>query len=130
MKLELLIQSAIALSELVKKSLPINISWELKKFIRIAGPEIKTFEELKDQKIREMGEEVLTEDGNPTGQVKVKAEFMQEYIKIMSELAEKEIEVKIPEIKISELLEYRDVNGRKVEISTEDLMILDWLIVE
>ena len=129
MKLKTIMESKEALDSLLKKSLPISIAWELKKFTKTVNPELEIFLELKNKTIVEMGEEIII-DGSPTGQNKVKDENLIEYYKIINELIDKEIDIKIPKIKISDLLEYRDIKNKPIEISTEELMILDWLIIE
>lgn len=125
MKLQKLIESKDALANLVKGSLPISIAWELTKFIKIANPEISSFEELRNKKIIEMGEE-----GDQKGRYHVKTENMAQYSNSIMELMDKDIDLTIPIIKISDLLNYKDINGKGIEISAKDLAILEWLIVE
>jgi len=127
MKLKTLIESKIALENLIKGSLPINIAWDLKKFIKVINPELSSYEELRTQKIIELGEEF---EEDKVKKYKVKDENSNLFATLMNELLEKEITVVIPQIKIKELLEYKDANGKHIEITTSDLMILDWLIID
>lgn len=130
MKLKTLVESKLALESLLKGSLPISIAWELKKFLKVVNPELSTFEELRDQKVRELGEEILDETGKSTGQIKVKETNIHQYVETINELLSKDIDVTVPQIKIKELLEYKDVKGKQIELTTSDLFLLDWLIIE
>jgi hypothetical protein len=125
-KLKTLVESKTALEGLLKGSLPISIAWELKKFLKVANDELITFEELRTAKIIEMGEPYIDENGQK--QHKVKPELFPEYIKVINELAEKEVDVIVPQIKIKDLINYKDVNGKEIEIKVNDLIVLDWLI--
>jgi hypothetical protein len=128
MQLKTLVESKTALEGLLKSSLPINVAWELKKFIKIVNPELSSYEELRTQKIIEMGEEFTDDKGNK--QSTVKPENMQEYTKIIIELLEKEVDVVIPQIKVKDLTGYKDVNGKGIDMTISDLIVLDWLIIE
>ena len=128
MKLQTLVLSKLALVKLDNSNLPIGISWNLKKLIKVVMPEINSFEELRTQKIIEMGEKYKDEQGKEMA--KLKPENEQEFVKVLSEILEKDVEVTVPTIKISELLAYKDVNGKGIEISSAELLLLDWLIVE
>jgi hypothetical protein len=74
MKLSQLINSKKALEALLKGSLPINIAWELKKFIKGINPELTSYDEIRNQKIVELGEPEIV-DGKPTGTTKLKEEI-------------------------------------------------------
>lgn len=122
-KLQRLIDSKEAMTRLVKCSLPIGITWDLKVFIKKIDIELNTFEEIKNQKIKELGEEVFDES-NKSSSIRVKPENIEEFYKIMHELSDKNIDIIIPEIKINILKECN------INISVLDLMTLDWLIIE
>ena len=121
MKLRQLVESETVLETLLKKSLPINVAWELKTFIKVINPELTSFVEVKNDKIKELGEEVM-ENGKPTGSIKVKGENVQEFTKCINELLDKELDIKIPQIKISAI--------KNVSISPIELMVLDYLFTE
>lgn len=126
MKLGQIANSKNALTTLLKCSLPIGIAWELKKFAKITNDAVVSFEEIRNQKIMEMG----VEDENKKGVYSVKPENMGIYQKEMNELLDKDIDAVVPQIKIADLLSYRDANGKQIEIDAEQLLSLDWLIVE
>jgi chemotaxis protein CheY-P-specific phosphatase CheC len=124
MKLQILVESKEVLQRLTKGTLPISIAWELKKFIVVVDPHLKAFEELKVQKIVELG--VKKDDRT----YEVKPENLGEFHKTMGELLSKDVEVTPPQVKIDSLKNFKDVNGNELFITTEDLIILDWLITE
>src|SRR3990167_6587682 len=119
MTLGQLVNSKAALETLLKGSLPIGVAWELKKFVKTINTELTIFEELKNEKIKELGEEVM-EDGKSTGSIQVKPENLAEFTNTITELRNKEVEAKIPQIKVDSL--------KDLTISTKDLIALDWLI--
>lgn len=128
MKLKTLVESKTALEGLLKGSLPIDIAWDIKKFIKVINPELASYEEIRTQKVIEMGYEC--EDENKKKIHKVKDENFGEFVKQINELLNKEVEVVIPQIKIDDIKKFKDVNGKNIEISIEHLMILDWLIID
>ena len=128
MKLITLIESKTALEKLLTGSLPINIAWDLKKFIKVANPELTSYQEIRDQKIIEFGEKLKDESGQEAH--KVKDKNLPAFTKLMDELLNKDIDIVVPQIKIKDLMDYKDVNGKGININTSDLIILDWLIVE
>jgi len=127
MKLRTLIESKSALESLLIGSLPINIAWELKKFIKFVNPELTTFEEIKNEKIRELGEKF---EENGKEQFRVKEKNTKKYTELMDELLDRELTAAVPYINIKELVDHRDVNGKGISINTGDLEKLDWLITE
>lgn len=123
MQLGKIVEGKEALANLSKGNLPIHIAWELKKFIKSVDTEVLAFEEVRNQKIREMGEQV--------GDVfTVKPENLPRFNSEIIELLDKDIQVNIPEINIQQLLEYKDSQGKQIDISATDLIKLDWLIKE
>jgi len=113
MKLRQLVESKTVLETLMKSSLPINIAWELRTFIKIINPELTSFDEIKNDKIKELGETISE------GNIKVKDENIPEFIKCLNELLDKELDIKIPQIKIGDM--------KDVSISPAELLILDYL---
>lgn len=133
MKLAMLIGSQNSISALVKENLPINVKWDLKLFISKISPELTAFEELKNAKILEYGEEVEKEiDGKMVKMTQVKQENMEVFTKEINELLEKEVDVIIPDIKIKEIIEYNKVlienKKQPIDLLISDLLVLDWLI--
>lgn len=127
MKLQKLVSSRDALSKLSKGLLPIDIAWDLKKLINAVNPELTSYEEIRRAKIIELG----TESGEGEAKtIVVKPENIAAFTEQINQLNEKEIEIPPLQIKIKELIDLKDQNGKKIEISTADLMVLDWLIVE
>lgn len=128
MKLETLVKSKTALETFSKCSLPIDIAWDLKLFVKEINPELSSFSEINHQTIVELGENEIIE-GKETGNIKVTPENMNKYRDTMNKILDKEVDVKVPIIKIADLLAYKDNDGNKISISRNDLELLDWLIV-
>ena len=115
MKLQEIIASEQAISNLLKEKLPINAAFDLKMFVFSVDKELKAFYEIRDSKIQEYGEDI------GGGQYQIKDESKIEEFK--SELAlmlDKDIDIPLPDIKREYLA--------KAEISTQDLITLNWLI--
>lgn len=128
MKLSKLIESKESLQIVIKCPLPVGIAWDLKKSIRKMDEELKIFEELKNAKIVELGEKILNEEQQEV--FKVKSTNLEQFSKYMTELLEKEIEISFPTIKFEDIKNCKDVNGEPIQLSTRDLLVLDWLIIE
>lgn len=127
-KLSTLVNSQSALKNLIAQNLPIGMAWELKKFIGKINPEIVAFEQLKNEKIIAYGEDVI-EGEKKTGAVRVKEENVPVYLEEVNEILQKEIDVDLPEIKMDEIIKYNEKLSKPAEMSIQDLMTLDWLIV-
>lgn len=128
MKLSTLVNSKDALTSLTKQNLPIEIAWKLKKFIAKANEQIVAYESLRNEKIIGYGEEVMDGD-KKTGNMRVKDENIEVFLKEMQVVLEKEIEIEIPEIKMDEILEYNKRLSKPAEINIQEMMVLDWLLV-
>ena len=127
MKLSKLIESKESLQTVIKCPLPVSIAWDLKKSVKALDEELKIFEELKNAKIVEFGEKTLNEEQQEV--FKVKSTNLEQFSKYMTELLEKEIEISFPTIKFEDIKNCKDVNGEPIQLSTRDLLVLDWLII-
>jgi hypothetical protein len=116
MKLGVIVNSQRALENLSNCPLSISIAWELKKFIKAINPEYVSFEELRNQKVLQYGKKV---EGSQ--QWNVLPENNDAFQKDMAELLNKDIDVTIPQFKISDL--------GNVSLSASDLIMLDYLII-
>jgi hypothetical protein len=128
MKLAVLVNSKDALSALVKQNLPIGIAWDMKMFISNIDSELRSYEEVRVSKIMAYGELVKDESGNDTDQTQVKSENIEIFTKEINEILEKEIEIEVPVITISDLTAYSKKSKEPIFITTNDLILLDWLI--
>jgi hypothetical protein len=124
MKLGTLINSRSALMTLSLNPLPLKIGWELKLFIKQVNPELTSFDELKLEKIKELGSEIKSDF------FQVKKENEQEFYKWLNDIYEKEIEIKIEPIKFPDIINFEDKNGNGIILSTDNLLALDWLIIQ
>lgn len=129
MKLKQLVESKVALENVIKGVLPLNEAWNLKKYVLKVNDELKTYDELRSQKIVEYGEEII-KDEKPTGAYSVKTENMEKFYNELETLLDKEVQEPEHKISVSKLKDYKNVKGEVVEISVNDLIVLDWLIVE
>lgn len=135
MKLIEFINSVESLNKLSECKLPAGISFSLGKFLKEITPEVETFNKVKNEKIVEYGSVVIGSDGKETLDkagnkiysfsvpgTKELTESGKKYVEEMTELENKELELKIPEIKIADL--------GTMEIEPKFLLQLAWLIKE
>ncbi len=125
MKLIDIVSSVEALNKLAETKLPASVAFGLGKFLKSITADVDTYNKVKMDKASQYGVPVLDRDGNKTDQVtftkdgKVTEDGLK-FVSEMQEIENKEIDVKIPEIKISDL---KDVN-----IETKYMLALQWLI--
>jgi hypothetical protein len=124
MKLGTLVNSRMSLSRLIQNSLPLQMGWNLRMLVKQVEPELKIYDDLKIQKIKELGKEIAP---NKWG---VNPENEETYILWEKEFFENEIKIDVKQIKFSEILNYKNIQGQPIEISANDLSNLDWLIIE
>ena len=115
MKLKQLIESEEAIGNLLKEKLPFDIAMDLREFVLEASNLIKSFNETRNQKIIELGEEVEPNKYSIKDPEKV-SEFNTEILLVL----DRDIDIKIPTIQREHL--------KKAELSTQDLITLNWLI--
>lgn len=115
MKLVTLIESETAISNLIKEKLPFSVAMDLREFVLNASKYTQSFHETKNAKIVELGVEIEPNKFQIQSQ-----ENIETYNKEISEVLDKEIEISIPTISRTHL--------EKAEISTQDLITLNWLI--
>lgn len=123
MKLKLieLVGSVEALNKLSETQLPASVAFSLGKFLKSITNDIETYDKVKKEKAIQYGTPV---EGDPD-----KVTFMEngeltengkKYVEEMQEIENKEIELEIPEIKISDL--------GSVKFGAKDIIALTWLI--
>lgn len=111
MKLGTLVNSIEGINTLVSMKLDAKKAFELALFVKKVDAEIKTFNELREAKIKELWEE-------SEGTIRVKNENIQEFAKYMSELADKEIECEVPKLSKDEV---------KWDIDVKTILALDFI---
>jgi predicted ATPase len=124
MKLSVLLNSSNAIQNLLKQNLPIEIAWKIKTFVNKINIELKSYDEIRTEKIKVLGEDI------GEGRFQVKKENEEVFLDEIKELQEKEIEGIPPVISFRELIEYSKKYNMPITISTNDLLLLDWLIVD
>lgn len=122
MKLKKLVESTPSIQQLAMLKLPVSVSFKIANFTKKADPELKTFSEIRDNKIKELGELKKDEDGNETTDYEVKKENVDQYKKEIEELLDQDVDLYVPEINLSELGD--------LKIEPAILANLDWLIKE
>lgn len=129
MKLSQLIDGKSALDNLMKQNLPVGIAFELRTFVKKVNPELLSFSELRNEKIKKYG--------TPTGKFNGPDEtynFTQEnailFNEELKEILESEMDIKVPQIKVSDLIAYSEKTNIPIAISGTDMVLLDWLITE
>lgn len=126
MKLAKLVESRDALQKVAKMSLPIDISWNLKSLVFKVDVELKKFDEIRNETIIELGEE----DETHKGSFRLKTENFGVFNDRIIPLLETEVDIPVTTIKYEVLKDKKDIKGNPILITTEELMLLDWLIVE
>lgn len=112
-----------ALMKLSKQSIPLKTSFKLKGVVKKVDEEFQKYEECRQSALNKFGKK--DEEGKLVLDDKSNATFDQEglhsFIKELQDLTQVDIEVN--KIKVSDL-------GDKVEMSTEELFILEQLLEE
>ena len=117
MRLQLkdIVNSKEALERLAKEKLPISISYDVGKNLRLVEPEYMEYEKQRSKLIMEKyGEENIKDSGS----WEVKPTMMNEFKEELSTLAEKYISLDIIKIKLPE----------DTLITPIDIVVLDWMI--
>lgn len=122
MKLIELISSIEALNKLSETKLPASVGFSLGKFLKQVTPEIELYNKVRSEKVVEYGTETGEIDEKGNKQYSFLGENKEKYVVEMTEMENKELDVKIPEIKISDL--------SNVVIEPKYLLTLNWLIQE
>lgn len=118
MKLTLkqVVESKDALQHLMDCKLPVKTAYNLQRDLRKVLVEIESFNQFHDQKVKELGEEVMP------GKYRVKQECMQEYQEVVSELLTSDIELDLRQVSLDDL--------KSVDLSVRDMLLLEYLIKE
>lgn len=135
MKLIELVNSVEALNEIAKAKLPAAVSFSLGKFLKEISLDIETYNKVRNEKLIEYGTPILNDKGegvfNKNGNQQYSFsdagsselnENGKKYVAEMTEIENKELEFKIPEITIKDLGE--------TSIEPKYLLALSWLILE
>lgn len=112
-----------ALQKLSVQPVPLRVAFKLKGISTKVQEEIKKFEEVRVAALEKLGNK--GEDGKvltkPDGSVELSNENLQAFAKELNELSQTDLEM--PTLKLDEL-------GDKVQLTADDLMLLDGLVVE
>jgi hypothetical protein len=122
LKLETLLNSIQSLQKIISLKLPVAISFKVGKTMKAIDDELTNFNEVKNKRIKELGEEIKNEEGAPTGKFQVTKENTPVWEKEHKELLDREIKIDIYKLSLS------DFGDEKIEPAV--FMNLDWLITE
>jgi len=135
MKLIELVNSIEALNKLSETKLTAGVAFSLGKFLKEITPEVEMYSKVRSEKIVEYGIPMVDEKGVVVTDDKGNTRYSfsdkgstelnengKKFVSEMNEVEEKEVSVKIPEIKISDL-------GTSA-IEPKYLLTLSWLIKE
>jgi len=120
-KLAELVQTKNSSEEIMSIPLDVNTAWILAGNFRKIEPFLKDFEKIRIQKIKEYGEE------GENGQINVKPENINKFTNELSELLEKEIDVDIKQVAMTD---FKTSDGKSVDISSAILFNIYFMIKE
>jgi len=121
-KLETLLNSVQSLQKVISLKLPVAISFKVGKTMKAIDAELTNFNEVKNKRIKDLGEEIKNEDGTPTGRFQVSNKNTSIWEKEHKELLDHEVKLDIYKLSLS------DFGEEKIESAV--FMNLDWLITE
>lgn len=124
-KLETLVSQISSINRLISENkLPCTASYSISKVISKVNEELKLYEQVRNDKIKELGEEIEEEiDGKFQKVIKVTADNQDIFNKEMFDLLNKEIKIDLPKLKINEL-------GQKFEVEPNFFLMFSWLFEE
>lgn len=120
--LETILKSFDGLDKIGKLKLPVTISFKVGKTIKAINDELQTYQETRKKRIKELGEPTKDQEGNPTENYQVTKENLPAWEKEHKELVEREVEISVYKLKLS------DLGDEKLEPTV--FAELDWLITE
>jgi len=127
MKLKTIIDSMDGLTNLASVKLPAILSYKLALLLKHIDVEVAIYNKVRIEKAKEIGT-AEEKDGKPTGNYKFETpEKVAEFTKVLEELGDQEIELKVPNIKIDDL---KTEAGKELVVEPKYLAQLEWLIKE
>lgn len=124
MKLNVLIQSQVALANLLQLKLPMKTAYKISKLISKIHPEVRLYEEQRVKLVKELGYEI---EGKKD-QYQVHDENVPQFQEKMNELGDVEVSIDFAPDKPFEKIKLAELGNS--EIQAQDLFILQWLIEE
>jgi len=121
-KLETLLNSVQSLQKVISLKLPVAISFKVGKTMKAIDAELTSYNEVKNKRIKDLGEEIKNEEGTPTGRFQVSKKNTSVWEKEHKELLDHEVKLDIYKLSLS------DFGEEKIEPAV--FMNLDWLITE
>ena len=123
MKLNQIIGSQESLSKLLELKLPIKVSYKISKLINKIQPDLKIYEEKRMDLFKEYG--ILDEEKQVYN---LKPENIEKFSEDLKTLLDTDIEVDFGEGKELERISIASLGD--VQVTSQDLIKLDWLFTE
>ena len=120
--LDTVLKSFDGLEKISKLKLPVAVSFKVGKIIKALNAELEIYNETRKKRIQELGEPTKDHEGKPTKNYQVTEANLLVWEKEHKELVEREIEISIHPLKLS------DLGDEKLEPTV--FAELDWLITE
>jgi hypothetical protein len=112
-----------ALNVLVEQKLPVFSSFKLSLFLKNVSPVIESYEKERNKLVKEFGTPTMDKEGKETGNYTFPdAEKAKEFTDKINSLLDVEIDIGVPEIKVSDLGD--------ISIEPKYLTSLIWLLKE
>jgi hypothetical protein len=122
MKLKEIVNGLEALNNLAEQKLPILVSFNIGLFIKNISDTIKTYEEKRNELIKELGTINKDAEGKETGKFDFTKENAVTFNEKINVVLDADVDVKVPEIKLSDLSD--------LKIEPKNLIQLSWLLRE
>ena len=120
--LDTVLKSFDGLEKISKLKLPVAVSFKVGKIIKALNAELEVYNETRKKRIQELGEVTKDHEGKPTKNYQVTEANLLVWEKEHKELVEREVEINIHPLKLS------DLGDEKLEPTV--FAELDWLITE
>jgi len=131
MKLRQIVEAKPVIEKIINGKIPVTIGWNLKLLVEKSNPELLSFEQIKNQKVKEYGTEVKDEKDILVGyEVKEDSDNFKEYMKEIDELLDKEINLETNFISKNDFENLKDIKGNVLLLNFNEIKAIDWLIKE
>jgi len=122
MKLKDLVIGDQSIANLSAQKLPVAVSYKISVFIKKMQPELTSFNEKKNELVKEYGTVKLNEEGKETENYEFKGENIAKFNEKIEELLDQDVAIEVPDIKLADLGD--------ITIEPRNLINIAWLIKE
>ena len=100
------------LNDIVDREIPVRLAYKLMMLSDEINEHQQRYEKLRRELVQKYGDPVYDEEGNDTGQIQVKQENNDAFIREHQDLLENEVEISTPQVTLSELEGAGDIKAR------------------